>query len=116
MRWILQQEFGDSLVFFHEVTIPPETFEGVHQHIGSEELYYIVQGTGTAYMGENDDPGLAAAPTVQQHIYGIGPKPVRQVDVGPGSVIYTKSGGIHGIRNGSRTEELRFVAFLYHSA
>jgi hypothetical protein len=31
-------------------------------------------------------------------------------------VIYTKSGGIHGIKNTSATETLRFVAFLYQSA
>lgn len=117
MRWVLQQEFGGTVVFFHEVTIPPGTFEGVHQHVGSEELYYIVEGEGTAYMGENDDPALAGLPSVQQHIYGIGPKPCKEVKVGPGSVIYTKSGGIHGIKNdGGAKSDLRFVAFLYHSA
>ena len=33
---------------------------------------------------------------------------------GPGSVIYTKSGGMHGIRNVGKSD-LKFVAFLYHS-
>jgi len=115
MRWVLQQEFGGSVVFFHEVTVPPGVVEGTHQHIGSEELYYVVEGTGTAFMGENDDPALSDAPTVVRDIFGIGPKPCRQVDVGPGSVIFTKSGGIHGIEN-KGTAPLRFVAFLYHSA
>lgn len=114
MRWILQQELGSSLVFFHEVTIPPFTVEGTHQHIGSEELYYIVSGEGVAYMGANDDPGLESAPMVKRDIFGIGPKDCRQVAVKPGSVIYTKSGGIHGIEN-PNAEPLRFVAFLYHS-
>jgi len=36
MRWLLQRELGGSVVFFHEVTIPPGTVEGTHQHIGSE--------------------------------------------------------------------------------
>ena len=115
MRWVLQQEFGGSVVFFHEVTVPPGVVEGTHQHIGSEELYYVVEGTGFAYMGENDDPALANAPLVTRDIYGIGPKTCRQVDVGPGSVIFTKSGGIHGIENLGQ-QPLRFVAFLYHSA
>ena len=118
MRWVLQQEFGGTVVFFHEVTIPPGTIEGTHQHIGSEELYYVTEGTGIAYMGLNDDPVLAADPqypTVVREIYGIGPKPCKEVPVGPGSVIYTKSGGIHGIRNPNNVP-LRFVAFLYHSA
>src|SRR5690606_24807756 len=58
MRWILQQELGGPLVFFHEVTIPPGKVEGTHQHIGSEELYYIVSGRGHAYLGFKDDPSL----------------------------------------------------------
>ncbi|WP_342151476.1 cupin domain-containing protein [Methylorubrum sp. SB2] len=116
MRWVLQQQFSGSLVFFHEVTIPPGTFEGVHRHIGSEELYYITEGEGTAFMGEHDDPSLSGAAVVEQHVYGFGPQPVRAVKVKPRSVIFTKSGGIHGIRNESKDKPLRFVAFLYHSA
>jgi oxalate decarboxylase/phosphoglucose isomerase-like protein (cupin superfamily) len=34
--------------------------------------------------------------------------------VKPGSVIFTKSGGMHGIRN-TGNADLKFVAFLYHS-
>lgn len=116
MRWILQQEFGGRLVFFHEVTIPVGTVEGTHRHIGSEELYYVVEGTGFAYMGVDDDPTLADdIPVVTRRIFGLDDQPLKQVPVGPGSVIFTKSGGIHGIENGGRTP-LRFVAFLYHSA
>lgn len=115
MRWVLQQELGASLVFFHEVTVPPGVVEGTHQHVGSEELYYVVEGTGLAYLGVDDDPNLSNAPVVERDIYGIGPKKCRQVPVQPGSVIFTKSGGIHGIENAGNTP-LRFVAFLYHSA
>ncbi len=119
MRWVLQQEFGGTVVFFHEVTIPPGTVEGTHQHIGSEELYYITEGTGIAYMGAEDDPRIAAdegIPIVGREIYGIGIKPCKKLEVGPGDVIYTKSGGMHGIENPSADTPLRFVAFLYHSA
>jgi oxalate decarboxylase/phosphoglucose isomerase-like protein (cupin superfamily) len=38
----------------------------------------------------------------------------RELQVQPGSVIYTKSGGVHGIRNPG-TEPLKFVAFLYQT-
>lgn len=117
MRWVLQQEFGGTVVFFHEVTIPPHTIEGTHQHIGSEELYYVFEGRGIAYMGAKDDPALArdeTIPVVERKIYGLDPKPCKKLDVAPGSVIYTKSGGIHGIEN-PYDEPLRFVAFLYHS-
>lgn len=115
MRWILQQEFGGSVVFFHEVLIPPGVVEGTHRHIGSEELHYVVEGTGLAYLGSDDDPKLANIPLVERDIYGFGPRQVRLVPVKPGSVIFTKSGGIHGIENNGTTD-LRFVAFLYHSA
>ncbi|MEI6945794.1 cupin domain-containing protein [Paraflavisolibacter sp. H34] len=115
MRWILQRELGSDLVYFHEVNVTPGSFEGVHQHIGSEELYYIVSGEGIAYMGNDDDPAIADVyPTVKQEIYCLGEKPVKEIPVKPGKVIYTKSGGIHGIRNTSKTTPLIFVAFGYH--
>ena len=114
MKWILQQVLGTSLVYFHEVTIPPGSIEGTHQHIGSEELYYVIEGEGTVYLGTDDDPSLASAPLVESFVFGFGPRKLRQVPVRPGSVIFTKSGGIHGIRNPNLVP-LRFVAFGYHT-
>jgi oxalate decarboxylase/phosphoglucose isomerase-like protein (cupin superfamily) len=119
MRWVVQRELGGSNVYFHEVTIPPGTVEGTHQHIGSEELYYIFEGNGIAYMGDGDDPNLkddAKYPVREVDIFGLPKHKVREVHVEPGSVIYTKSGGIHGIRNLDKTNPLRFVAFGYHSS
>lgn len=115
MRWLLQREFGGNVVFFHEVTIPAGKVEGTHQHIGSEELYYIVSGQGVAYMGESDDPATAGFPTVDRHIFGLGFKRCKELPVRGGHVIFTKSGGIHGIRN-TGAEPLKFVAFLYQTA
>jgi mannose-6-phosphate isomerase-like protein (cupin superfamily) len=114
MRWIVQRELGGSLVFFHEVTIPPGMVEGTHRHIGTEELYYVVEGQGIAYLGENDDPSLGHLPTVQRAIFGLEPRPCKEIPVGPGDVIFLKSGGIHGIRNPG-TVPLKFAAFLYHT-
>ncbi len=117
MKWILQRELGSEIVYFHEVNVTPGSFEGVHQHIGSEEVYYIVSGEGIAYMGNDDDPSLEDVyPTVKQEIYCIGEKPVKEIPVKPGKIIFTKSGGIHGIRNTSTTTPLIFVAFGYHSS
>jgi mannose-6-phosphate isomerase-like protein (cupin superfamily) len=123
MRWLFQRELGGSMVFFHEVTIPPGKVEGNHQHIGSEELYYIIQGKGVAYLRVGDDPATDALdaqgkplyPTVPRVVMGLGPKDFKQLPVEPGSMIFTKSGGMHGIRNTGDTEDLKFVAFLYHS-
>jgi mannose-6-phosphate isomerase-like protein (cupin superfamily) len=114
MRWLLQRELGGNLIYFHQVEIEPGIVEGTHHHIGSEELYYIVSGTGTAYMGEHDDPNTEAFPTVEREVYMIGKKRCKEVPVESGSIIYTKSGGIHGIKNNG-TETLVFVAFGYHS-
>lgn len=118
MRWIFQQELGSNLVFFHEVTIPPGGVEGTHQHIGSEELYYIVEGDGIAYMGKKDDPLLEAddnVSTVNMPIFGLDQREMKELPVKSGSVIFTKSGGMHGIRNPG-TKPLKFVAFLYHAS
>ena len=116
MRWLLQREFGSTVVFFHEVLIPPGMVEGTHQHIGSEELYYIIEGEGIAYMGEEDDPATVNFPTVERSIFGFDqPRRCKELPVKPGSIIFTKSGGIHGIRNPGTTP-LRFVAFLYHGS
>lgn len=114
MRWILQREFGASMVFFHEVTIPPGKVEGTHQHIGTEELYYITEGEGIAYMRVGDDPQTERFPTVKREVMGIGQREFKELPVKPGSVIFTKSGGMHGIRNPGNVP-LKFVAFLYHT-
>ncbi len=124
MRWILQREFGGNVAYFHEVTIPPGKVEGTHHHIGSEELYYIVEGEGTAYMAVGDDPALDEVDpmtgqpkyrTVERDIFGVGRKLCKELPIKPGHVIYTKSGGFHGIRNDS-DKPLKFVAFLYHGS
>ena len=116
MRWMLQQEVGTALVYFHEVTIPPGCIEGTHRHIGSEELYYIFEGEGLAHMGEGDDPNVTTGPYPRKEVdvFGLGKLPIREVPVKPGTIIYTKSGGIHGIRNPGPSP-LRFVAFGYHT-
>jgi mannose-6-phosphate isomerase-like protein (cupin superfamily) len=115
MKWLLQRKLGSSLVFFHEVTIPPGKVEGTHRHIGTEEIYYITEGEGVAYMGENDDPALSDYPTEEIDVFGIGNINCKKLVVKPGDVIFTKSGGVHGIRNNSTSKTLRFVAFLYHT-
>ena len=67
-------------------------------------------------MGENDDPATVSFPTVERSIFGFDrPRRCKELPVKPGSIIFTKSGGIHGIRNPGSTP-LRFVAFLYHSS
>lgn len=115
MKWLFQREFGSSVVFFHHVTVPPGMVEGNHQHIGSEELYYITEGEGIAYLREGDDPATESFSTVEREVFGLGRKNFKELPVKPGSMIFTKSGGMHGIRNPG-DKPLKFVAFLYHSS
>lgn len=115
MKWLLQREFGASVVFFHHVTVPPGKVEGNHQHIGSEELYFIIEGEGIAYLREGDDPATDSFKTVEREVFGLGRKNFKELPVRPGSMIFTKSGGMHGIRNPG-DKPLKFVAFLYHSS
>ncbi|SDW90546.1 cupin domain-containing protein [Nitrosomonas communis] len=114
MRWVVQRELGGPMIFFHEVTIPPGKVEGNHQHIGTEELYYITEGEGIAYLRVGDDPATDSFPTMERQVMGLGFRDFKELPVKPGSVIYTKSGGMHGIRNNG-TIPLKFVAFLYHT-
>ncbi|HLQ89785.1 MAG TPA: cupin domain-containing protein [Xanthobacteraceae bacterium] len=122
MRWLFQRELGGSMIFFHEVTIPPGKVEGNHQHVGSEELYYIIEGQGVAYLRVGDDPSLGDEndprfKTVEREVFGLGMQKFKELPVKAGSMIYTKSGGMHGIRNTPESAmPLKFVAFLYHSA
>jgi mannose-6-phosphate isomerase-like protein (cupin superfamily) len=107
-------------VYFHEVELPPGAVEGTHQHIGSEELYYFTEGEGMAYVGLGDDPDADEKykrVVPDPEIYGLGPKPCIEVPVRPGITIFTKSGGIHGVRNPKgNSKPLKFVAFGYHSS
>jgi hypothetical protein len=122
MRWLFQRELGGSMVFFHQVTIEPGKVEGNHQHVGSEELYFIIEGSGFAYLRVGDDPTLGDEthpkfPIVPREVFGLGMKDFFELPVEPGSMIFTKSGGMHGIRNPATSAgPLRFVAFLYHSS
>jgi hypothetical protein len=122
MRWLFQRELGGSMIFFHEVTIPPGKVEGNHQHIGSEELYYIIEGEGIAYLRVGDDPTLGDESdtrykSVPREVFGLGTQMFKELPVKAGSMIFTKSGGMHGIRNPPTSRgNLKFVAFLYHSA
>jgi mannose-6-phosphate isomerase-like protein (cupin superfamily) len=115
MRWLFQQELGGTLVFFHEVTIPGGAIEGTHQHTGTEELYYVVEGSGYLYVADGDVAGTESFPLVDRPVLGVGPRSCREVPVQAGTVLFTKSGGVHGVRNPG-TEPLRFVAFLYHTS
>lgn len=57
------------------MTIPPGTQFGRHIHEGSEELYVILKGRGTALLDDEQHP------------------------VGPGDYLMLRNQGCHGLRN-----------------
>lgn len=57
------------------MTIPAGAQFGVHIHDGSEELYFLLKGRGTALLDGEEYP------------------------VGPGDMLMLKNGGAHGLRN-----------------
>ncbi len=57
------------------MTIPPGTEFGLHVHDGSEELYVILKGSGTALLD------------------GV------ERRIGPGDYLMLRNGGAHGVRN-----------------
>ena len=67
-------------------------------------------------MGDGDDPATEPV-SAGRRATSTASASARcsELPVEPGSVIFTKSGGIHGIRNQQHDEPLRFVAFLYHT-
>jgi len=113
MRWLLQRELGGNLIYFHEVEVPPGNIEGTHQHLGSEELYYFYDGKGEVFMADNDDPLIDSFPEEERQVYQLDKQKCKVLPAYPGIVVYTKSGGIHGIRN-TGENALKFVAFGYH--
>lgn len=88
LKYILDEsERRDSCRLFAQVTVPPGSSIGYHQHIGESETYYIVSGSG-----EYNDNG---------EIY----------TVSPGDRTFTDSGMWHGIENKSDID-LVFIALI----
>ncbi len=79
-------EFSTPLTAFNVLTLDPGASVGRHQHVGSEEVYWVLEGTGLA---EDDDRGVElkvgdALLTGDGHWHSIqnpGPGPLRILTV-----------------------------------
>jgi mannose-6-phosphate isomerase-like protein (cupin superfamily) len=75
------------------MTIPVGTQFGRHIHDGSEELYVLLKGRGTALLDDEEHP------------------------VGPGDYLMLRNGGMHGLRNdGDEPIELLCVCIYLGSS
>lgn len=80
-------DMGDSdqsLLFVHDDVLPAGVTIGGHAHHGSEEVYYVLEGTGVLTLDHVESP------------------------VGPGDVSLCKSGHSHGIAN-TGTTDMRLI-------
>lgn len=85
-----QEEFNGKARLCAKITINPGCSIGLHEHIGEEEIYYVIRGKGIA--NDNGD--------------------VREVFAG--DAMLTGGGASHSIENnGNDTLELVAVILLY---
>ncbi|QHT59107.1 cupin domain-containing protein [Paenibacillus lycopersici] len=79
-------EFESQLRFLNYTVLPPGTSIGLHKHAQDEEVYVILEGTGTMTVDGESTP------------------------VKPGDVFVNRPWGEHGLVNDSE-EELRILVF-----
>ena len=79
------EDFDSCIRFLHETTLPPGTSIGLHEQVGNEELYFVIEGKGEMTVdGET---------TI----------------MGPGDVCLTKNGSEHAFRNIGDTDVVIIV-------
>jgi mannose-6-phosphate isomerase-like protein (cupin superfamily) len=82
VRTLLNDVPGSSFKYVRDIILFPGSSIGEHPHLGDDEIYFVISGNAIMMVdGE-------------------------QRAVGPGSVVLTRSGSRHGLRNAG-TEELR---------
>lgn len=86
-RYLSAEEMKNKTTGFYVNELMPESEIGFHQHVGNEEIYFIL--SGKAIVNDNGN----------------------EVIVGPGDLVFTQSGEYHGMKNIGE-EKLRFVAFI----
>ncbi|MBU0753592.1 MAG: cupin domain-containing protein [Planctomycetes bacterium] len=84
-RVFSEEAFGGPWNFVDYAVLPPGTSIGIHTHGDNEELYLVLEGTGTMHLDGKDHP------------------------VRPGSVILNRRGGTHGLKNTGRVPLKIFV-------
>ncbi len=78
---------GKGVKMFAQVTLKPGCAVPIHQHVGNNETYYLIQGSGE-YTDED-----------------------KKVTVKAGDVTFCADGGTHGLLNTGK-EDLVFVALI----
>ena len=82
-----KDDFATSLQFIHFTVLPPTTSIGFHTHGNDEEIYIVMEGSGTM---ETDG---------------------KKTYVSAGDMILNKPYGSHALYNTSESEELKILVF-----
>lgn len=86
VRTLLSDVPDSAFKYVRDLTLYPGSSIGEHPHVGDDEIYFVISGTGIMVVDGEEQR------------------------LGPGSVVLTPSGSSHGLRN-SGEEDLRiFVA------
>ena len=86
-RYLDNEELSNSLKGFYVNELLVGSEVGYHEHIGDEEIYFILEGKGVA-----SDNGI-------------------EKELGPGDLLYTKDGQGHSLKNTGEVS-LKFAAFI----
>jgi mannose-6-phosphate isomerase-like protein (cupin superfamily) len=71
--------------YARDITIPPGTVIGIHQHEKDEEIFFFISGEGVVTVADEEE------------------------EVGPGTLVLTLPGHPHGVKN-TGNGDLRFFA------
>lgn len=82
-RTLLDEVPSSAFRYVRDITVPPGSIIGEHPHLGEDEIFFIISGTGVIVVDGEERV------------------------VGPGTAVLTLSGSVHGIRN-EGSEDLRF--------
>ena len=84
-RRVLEKEFASGINFLDYTIMPPKTEIGYHQHVGTEEVYVVISGSGI------------------MKINGL------EKRVGANDVIVASDGDWHGLLNDTEEETVILV-------
>ena len=91
-RTLLDGVPGSVFKYVRDVTIPAGSLIGEHRHVGDDEVFFIISGTGVMRVDDEE------------------------CTLGPGSAVLTLSGSVHSLRNDGPTDLRIFVACAKTSA
>ena len=86
-RYLSEENLKNKMTGFYLNELMPGSEIGLHQHVGNEEVYFIL--SGKAVVNDNG----------------------KEEEIGPGDLLFTESTQSHAMKN-IGTEPLKFVAFI----